>query len=164
MFLRLGGNALIEEGLANEYYASQLRSKKVYPNGPTGFVAYGEDAPEVARHAPTQRQRLRILKRDGCRCQVCGERPSDNVHVTLHVHHVRPFGHGGLTADRNLITLCHTCHLGLDPHEDLFLFFLPGGQFDRAMEAEGSLAFSQGIQSYRTRVAELLSKQDSKSK
>lgn len=31
---------------------------------------------------------------------------------------------GGLTEDDNLITLCHTCHKGLDPHEDFDLFEL----------------------------------------
>jgi HNH endonuclease len=46
----------------------------------------------------------------------------------LHVHHIRPHGTGGLTEIDNLITLCHTCHIGLDPHLELGLYgMLPGG-------------------------------------
>jgi hypothetical protein len=31
---------------------------------------------------------------------------------------------GGLTEIDNLITLCHTCHIGLDPHFELGLYGL----------------------------------------
>jgi hypothetical protein len=44
--------------------------------------------------------------------------------VELHVHHIRPWAKGGLTEEDNLITLCKTCHDGLDPHHDPSLFDL----------------------------------------
>lgn len=40
------------------------------------------------------------------------------VDVELHVHHAIPWGQGGITEEANLITLCKTCHDGLDPHYD----------------------------------------------
>jgi hypothetical protein len=58
---------------------------------------------------------MRVLKRDGYRCVVCGRRPGDHVDLELHVHHVIPWRMHGPTAENNLVTLCGTCHKGLDP-------------------------------------------------
>jgi hypothetical protein len=59
---------------------------------------------------------MQVIKRDGYRCVVCGRRPADHVDVELHVHHVIPWEMHGPTAEENLVTLCGTCHKGLDPH------------------------------------------------
>jgi hypothetical protein len=67
---------------------------------------------------------MRILQRDGYQCRVCGRSPNDHVDLELHVHHVRPWAVGGGTQDSNLITLCHTCHNGLDPHFEFSLYSL----------------------------------------
>ncbi len=152
-FFRLGGHALIAEHAAKRHLFSRVEPRAVVPNGAVGFISYDPNAREVRERAPTKKQRMRILKRDGFRCQLCGERPSNNEHITLHIHHVRPFSRGGLTIDENLITLCHTCHEGLDPHEDLTLFFLPGGHVDRALEKETHAAFIAGVDSYRRHIA-----------
>lgn len=50
----------------------------------------------------------KIRKRDAHTCQLCGQ-----IGRTLHVHHVRPWrSHVELRFDeRNLITLCKSCHL-----------------------------------------------------
>jgi len=42
--------------------------------------------------------------------------------LVLHVHHIRPWEKVGITDPKNLITLCHTCHTGLEPHDDHSLF------------------------------------------
>ncbi len=65
-----------------------------------------------------------ILKRDKFRCKACGRRPDNYVDIELHVHHIRPFGEGGFTHEENLITLCDTCHKGLDPHYEWSLYDL----------------------------------------
>ena len=152
-FLRLGGNALVAEDIARRHFASFVEPHEVAAHGPLGFIKYKPDAREVNARAPTPKQRMRILERDGYRCQICGERPSNNEHIVLHVHHVRPFGEGGLTIDENLITLCHTCHAGLDPHYNPGLFWLRGGHVDRALRAEAPDAFCEGVETYRLRVA-----------
>ena len=152
-FLRLGGNALIAEDIAYEHFASFVEPHEVVQEGTVGFVRYKPDAREVKERAPTKKQRMRILERDGFRCQLCGERPSLNEHITLHVHHIRPFGMGGLTIDENLITLCHTCHEGLDPHDKPTLFWLPGGHVDRMTARESAEAFRYGVEAYRREVA-----------
>jgi len=48
--------------------------------------------------------RLRVLRRDGWRCQVCGSRQN------LELHHQQFRSHSGEDADHNLITLCMNCH------------------------------------------------------
>ena len=154
-FLRFGGNALITEDIAREHFAEHVEPHEVVPQGGVGFVSYEPESRAVKERAPTKKQRMRILERDGFRCQLCGERPSDNEHITLHVHHIRPFGKGGLTIDENLITLCHTCHGGLDPHEKLSLFWLPGHS-DRMLENESLDAFRNGVENYRRYVAETI--------
>src|SRR4030095_4455401 len=53
---------------------------------------------------------------------LCGRRSIDHVDVEIHVHHIRPFGQRGITTAANLITLCHTCHKGLEPHYNWNLY------------------------------------------
>ncbi|WP_241848160.1 HNH endonuclease [Streptomyces sp. CB03578] len=69
----------------------------------------------VERRAPTRKLRMQVLKRDGFRCVVCGRRASDHTDVELHLHHLVPWRMAGPTAEENLVTLCGTCHKGLDP-------------------------------------------------
>jgi hypothetical protein len=56
-------------------------------------------------------QRVRILERDGGRCQLCGvaagETASDGQPARLEVDHIVPRDEGGPTTDENLRTLCH---------------------------------------------------------
>ena len=51
--------------------------------------------------------RLRVLERDGWRCQFCG-RLTD-----LKVHHQTFRSHCGGDSEDNLITACHGCHSAL---------------------------------------------------
>ncbi|RJQ92770.1 HNH endonuclease [Amycolatopsis panacis] len=46
---------------------------------------------------------------------MCGRRPRDHVDLELHVHHLIPWRMGGPTTETNLVTLCGTCHKGLNP-------------------------------------------------
>lgn len=86
---------------------------------------------------------MKVLKRDKNRCRICGRSPSDYEDVVLHVHHTRPWGKRGVTDINNLITLCHTCHNGLDPHEDQSLKTL-------LRQPENSdLFLAQGMARYR---------------
>lgn len=48
--------------------------------------------------------RLRVLRRDGWRCQSCG------TISNLEVHHIQFRSHGGDDSEENLITLCCVCH------------------------------------------------------
>jgi len=49
-------------------------------------------------------QRLRVLKRDSWRCQICGSS------TNLHIHHLRFRSRLGGDEIGNLITLCVDCH------------------------------------------------------
>jgi hypothetical protein len=100
---------LIESSLARNYLEDRVVPRETVKAGALGFVMYDPEARMVTNRRPTAAERARVLERDGYRCQLCGERPSLNEHIVLHVHHIRPFSKGGLTTEQNLITLCQTC-------------------------------------------------------
>ena len=54
--------------------------------------------------AVTRGQRVRILERDGYRCQSCG------AESHLCIDHVIPVSRGGDSSDDNLQVLCHSCN------------------------------------------------------
>lgn len=60
----------------------------------------------------TERQRFRILVRDGLRCLACGASPLRTPGVELHVDHIVPWSDGGETVDDNLQVKCSRCNLG----------------------------------------------------
>jgi hypothetical protein len=122
LFLLAGGNALVEQNLARDFFPFLLAPTPVAYDGETGFVSLDLVGENAFRRAPTPKLRMEILKRDGRRCRICGRNPDDHLDVVLHVHHIRPWERGGITDPKNLITLCHTCHAGLDPHFDFSLF------------------------------------------
>jgi hypothetical protein len=115
-----------------------------------------EVSPATLKHAPTPKLRMEILKRDNYKCRICGRSPNANVDIELHIHHYRPWSLGGLTEETNLITLCHTCHKGLDPHYDISLVnifqeaFNPFRNFlDKLERGEIDGEYHAGVQRYR---------------
>lgn len=123
LFHVLGGNAVVSIEIAERHVPDWVGERVVGQVFMSGFVR----RPDRDKHAPTLKQRMRVLKRDRNRCRSCGRTPdSGDVHVHLEVHHIQPWEEGGLTIDENLITLCSTCHRGLDPHFDPDLYDLIG--------------------------------------
>jgi hypothetical protein len=118
----MGGHALIEETIVTAYRPDFLSDRPVTKEGHRGFRDLSSYGPGALKHAPTPKLRMQVLERDGRRCRICGRRPDDHVDVELHVHHIRPWQLGGLTEFCNLITLCHTFHNGLSPHQNLSLY------------------------------------------
>jgi len=64
------------------------------------------------RREISDRQRFRILLRDGFTCRACGASPIRQPGVELHVDHIIPWSKGGETTDDNLQTKCAKCNLG----------------------------------------------------
>jgi hypothetical protein len=64
------------------------------------------------RREISERQRFRILVRDGFRCGSCGASPLTTRGIELHVDHIVPWSKGGETTDDNLETKCKRCNLG----------------------------------------------------
>jgi hypothetical protein len=90
---------------------------------------------------------MQVLNRDDRRCRICGRRPDDDTDLVLHVHHIRPWEKGGVTDPTNLITLCHTCHSGLVPHDDHSLFNqMPS---DPKYASDFRREFAKRVQNYR---------------
>ena len=152
LFFLIGGNALVEKGIGELTIKKWLDPRPVAQSGARGFACV-ESLPKGAfNKAPTSKQRMQVLKRDDYRCKICGRRPTDYVDVQLHVHHIRPWAKGGLTEGRNLITLCHTCHKGLEPHFDPDVFELLEPDGKHAKIAKKVSEYWQGVKFYREKV------------
>lgn len=143
-FWLTGGNALVVKSVAEELAPNLLKPEPTLRIGEMGFVDKRLIDPAAFKRAPTPRLRIKVLNRDQRRCRICGRNPDDNIDIVLHVHHIRPWASQGLTDLSNLITLCHTCHAGLDPHYDPSLFSYIRGSSD-----EKTRAFFEGVANYR---------------
>jgi hypothetical protein len=146
VFFLLGGNALIKKSIAEKYMAKFLKPIATVKTGLFGFHALDSLPKTIFQRVPTKKLRMDILKRDQFRCLACGRSPYNNVDITLNVHHIRPWASGGATHTKNLITLCHTCHEGLDPHYDINLYkLISNGRICESPEKE----YTEGIYHYR---------------
>lgn len=124
-FLKMGGNALVEQSTAQRWLQNVLQPVECGPSVMSEPPRPLTTVPPMAlNRAPTKKMRMDILRRDDFRCRICGRRATDHVDVELHVHHILPYGIGGLTEPDNLITLCHSCHYGLDPHFEVRLLWM----------------------------------------
>jgi hypothetical protein len=159
IFLRVGGHAIVEQSFAQKLIPHVLEPVECVPGpGPVLGLRPLDAVPKASSNrAPTKKLRMKVILRDRMRCRVCGRREADEVDIMLHVHHILPHGMGGLTEIDNLITLCHTCHMGLDPHLELSLFrlvpwALPLGDLDMSNER-----FQESVRRYRQISARLAS-------
>jgi hypothetical protein len=71
--------------------------------------------------------RADILRRDGRKCQCCGQEKGPSE---LEIHHVLPRAEGGSDYERNLITLCRDCHEAEDWFGHVHIRTLRQNQFD----------------------------------
>lgn len=122
VFLALGGNALVEKKIGESIIPDVLSESVCAPDGKAGFRSLKTLPESVRNRVPSPKLRMEVMKRDGRKCRLCGRQPEAHLDLELHVHHVRPSGIGGLTETRNLITICSTCHRGLEPHFESGLF------------------------------------------
>jgi hypothetical protein len=148
LFILGGGNALVEKALAERIFSQILNPDTVVRDGKVGFKSHTMLPASAFKRAPSPKLRMKVFKRDDRRCRICGRRPDDHVDVELHVHHIRPWSKGGTTDIANLITLCQTCHKGLEPHQDhsLFDYLEPNNM---AIEAIQLKNFLKGVANYR---------------
>ena len=119
LWYAFGGNAVILGEIAESRLSAELEPREVAKaSGAIGFVSTQSLTGAQLQHAPSKATRMKVLTRDGRRCFICGRSPANYVDLELHVHHIVPWGTGGITEPENLVTLCSTCHDGLDPHFD----------------------------------------------
>jgi ribosomal protein S14 len=117
-------------------------------SGRAGFKDLDAFEPTALKRAPTPKLRMQVLARDNRKCRICGRSPSNYSDIELHVHHIRPWAKGGITGPDNLITLCHTCHDGLEPHFDANLYSYLKEPVEDALE-EKLRGFRRGVANYR---------------
>jgi 5-methylcytosine-specific restriction endonuclease McrA len=124
ILLGKGGNALVEQRVAEVMFPERLKPQ-VYDSPQSPKRTLSARKPErVFDRAETPKVRMKVLERDKYRCRICGRRANEHVDVELNVHHIIPWREGGLSEQKNLITLCRTCHRGLHPHFRPELFTL----------------------------------------
>jgi hypothetical protein len=131
-----GGHGLITEEQTKKHIPQELEPRPCVIEGASGFTDVKKLPKTAFQKAPTPKLRMEVLKRDKYRCMICGQRPADDVNIQLHTHHIRPYGKRGITTGKNLISLCHTCHAGLEPHYECSLFELIG---DKLGDSDGEL-------------------------
>lgn len=149
-WFQYGGNALIEKSIAKELLSDNFKPGACVQTGWRGFTSKQALSPDLFRRVPTPKLRMAVIKRDSYRCRACGRRPENHVDIELHVHHIRPHAQRGPTHEDNLITLCDTCHRGLDPHYEWSLYSLledaPG---DADIKDSRRQKYLKGVQAYR---------------
>lgn len=122
IWLTFGGHGLVLESIGKKKFTRVVAPREAArDSGGFGFRDLSDATEQQLQHAPSKKLRMEVLTRDGRRCVICGRSPAYYVDLELHVHHAIPWGEGGLTETENLITLCKTCHDGLDPHADFDL-------------------------------------------
>ena len=119
-----GGNGLITKDLCEKYLSKIIKPQENIKTYYGGYQDFESIAKNKFHRAANPKLRMEILKRDNFRCKICGSSPQNNEHIELQLHHITPHSLGGLTEEKNLITLCHTCHKGLEPHFDHSLYSL----------------------------------------
>jgi hypothetical protein len=107
LWIRLGGNGLVEAELACEHLPWMVGSREVAPDGPTGFLTPESLSPGQRARRTSRARRNEVSERDGHVCRRCG-RGQPAVRLTR--HHVLAREDGGLTQVNNLVTLCDDCH------------------------------------------------------
>jgi len=119
LWLAFGGHAVVLDAVAKLKLGPLLAPREVArDSSAVGFVAAQSLSGAQLQHATSKTLRMAVLTRDGRRCFICGRSPANHVDLELHVHHIVPWGQGGITEIDNLVTLCGTCHDGLKPHFD----------------------------------------------
>ena len=154
-WLIYGGHALITQTMAQQFIPAYLEPIPTVRTGALGFTSRTSLPDGIFRPAPTPRLRMAMLKRDEYRCRICGRRAERYVDIELHVHHIRPHAVGGPTHPDNLITLCHTCHNGLDPHYEWSLYVLREDRPDD-LKSHRQKNYLAGVRRYREAVQKLL--------
>jgi Homing endonuclease associated repeat/HNH endonuclease len=91
----------------------QSRAVGLELNEPLDF--YDQSSTTPRRSTPRKinwRLRAKILIKQSCICQMCGDSPSKNPDTVLHVDHILAWANGGETVEENLQTLCAICNIG----------------------------------------------------
>jgi hypothetical protein len=144
-----GGHALVENDVATLLFPDSLKPSPSVVLGDLGFTGLRLLPKTIFRKAPTPKKRMAVLKRDKFKCKVCGRKPDNYVDIELNVHHIRPFSEGGFTHEENLITLCDTCHKGLDPHYEWSLFELLNNDTGTDLIKKEKLKYLSSVKRYR---------------
>jgi len=156
-----GGLAFVESQVANAVLPEFMKPGPCVQLGQLGFTSTALLPRAVFHRAPTPGKRMQVIKRDKYKCKICGRRPDNYVDIELHVHHIRPHSQRGLTHEDNLITLCDTCHSGLEPHYEWALYDLLAPNQSESPTDRYRREYLEGVHYYRIAIRRMLDASDS---
>lgn len=113
-FLRIGGHAIVKPAIIETNWNEILNPRIVVDTYEEGFIDYKTIEQSHKSRFARGKLRMEIFERDNYCCKICGSSPDDGVHVKIEAHHIKPWEEGGISSPENLITLCKTCHEGID--------------------------------------------------
>lgn len=90
-----------------------------YKNEDVEFVKLFTKSSTAQSRSISEKNRLKILKRDHYKCAKCGRSPATHRDIYLHIDHILPFSKNGSNEIENLQTLCQKCNLGKNNDESV---------------------------------------------
>lgn len=117
-------NAILIEASGQHNYARRIRELRAEgwdiqysSKEPKGYILRSTEKAERSVDAYINlKLRMKVLQRDGYKCQICGraqgEEQEDGQPVKLEVDHIDPLKNYGKTVEENLWTLCSRCNAG----------------------------------------------------
>lgn len=155
LFFIFGGHAMIEKSVAKAHLIDLIQNRECMKDSShSGFRTVEKNK---MQHAPSKKLRMEVLSRDDFRCRACGRSPVDYIDIELHVHHIIPWGIGGITEQENLITICKTCHDGLSPHYYPKLSILQKDKYLNQMEETDT--YYNSIKNYQQKIFKLMNEE-----
>jgi hypothetical protein len=97
--------------IKNETFKKSLAGESVSPGAASCVITgtVNSDPAGVIYMSISKKIRFEVFKRDGFKCQYCGQTPPA---ITLEVDHINPVSKGGEDDINNLITSCFDCNRG----------------------------------------------------
>jgi len=86
---------------------------------------------------------LRVRERDNFECKCCG------TSLNLSTHHIIPLKQGGKTDERNLVTLCESCHNLAESGQLTYLQYF-NGYIKLKNQCKTDKKYSVEIEMYKT--------------
>ena len=103
-YVSSGGNAMLENTI--ELNIDNLNKLIIYLSD---TMKYKQSA-AGQRALLTTKLRRKILSRDKCTCQLCGNSTNNEPNLLLEIDHIIPISKGGITTEDNLQVLCWRCN------------------------------------------------------
>jgi hypothetical protein len=102
------GWAIVPMDFCRAHMPQWLRARECIRDSTFTFTDISIASEGALTHYASVGKRELVIQRDKRRCLLCGKSESEGAKLTM--QHVLPYGHGGATTTRNLVSLCEECN------------------------------------------------------